>query len=140
MGVRKTKNRTNTFCLNPSPIKSFRQNFLCGKFINPMFPFKTVGVPYMSYKSCIIGCSRILSKFSTTGIIFQEQICHKKKKSWNNYPWKPNQVIYAVKIIWTLASWCVYGYRGGTTLFFPPIFKNNGHTIISMNSLLIYLY
>lgn len=68
IGVRKTKNRTNVFCSHPSPIKSFRQNFLCGKFINLMFPFKTVGVPYMSYNSYII---RTLAKFSTTGLIFK---------------------------------------------------------------------
>lgn len=61
----------NIFCCNPLSIKSFRRNFLCGKFINPTSPFKTVGVPHTSHNSCIIGHSRRLSKCSVTGAIFQ---------------------------------------------------------------------
>lgn len=94
----------NIFCSTPLSIKSFRHNFLHGKFINPTFPFKTVGVPHTSHNSCIIGHSRTLSKFSMTGIIFQEHICHKFEsettKTWNNYPWELNHVIYAVHTIW----------------------------------------
>lgn len=131
MGVRKTKNRTNTFCLNPSPIKSFRQNFLCGKFINPMFPFKTVGVPYMSYKSCIIGCSRILSKFSTTGIIFQEQICHKKKKILEQLSMKTKSVNLCSKNNLTteplLHDVCM-GIKGVQLCFSHPFLKIMGIT------------
>lgn len=76
----KNKKITNMLCQNPRLIQSFSHYFLCGKLINPTLHFKTVGVPYMIHNSYIIGCSRTLSKFSPTGIIFQEHICHKFKK------------------------------------------------------------
>lgn len=120
MSVRKTENKTNIFCSNPSPIKSFRQIFLCGKFINPMFPFKTVGAPYMSHNSHIIGCSRTLSKISTIGIIFQEHICYKWKKNLQQLTKKTKSWFTLLKIIWIQNLWhvmCVRQGDGGSVSF-----------------------